>query len=397
MRAGSLRALPVLAVAGALGLAACAAASGTATQARARPAWRPVPSARITCRSAVQGDDRDAAVLDVAAAGPADTWAVGVCGADGGTHDFVGQTPAGFVEHWNGRQWSAVAVPASGEYDVVQAISPKDVWVTSGAGDPPAAGTGGPAAMPGGASVIHWNGKNWAVAQQGIAGSVYALAAAAGGAWMLTAAHGAMSVLHWNGGGWQQVPGPAGLRFATTPQPPGAGPAGGGFLAGSSAGIWIGGESDATTPVIAQRMASGWTTVPVPVTMTYGWIEAMTAAGPDVWVQVEESGGSGDPAGRTVLERFDGHSWTTLSASPLASAVNWSVAEINAGQNYGGYLLCRFPLSAAQRAVFYGFAWTCPAGLAVTAVAPVPGSQALWAVGAQDPGLAMRPATALFG
>ena len=44
-----------------------------------------------------------------------------------------------------------------------------------------------------------------------------------------------------------------------------------------------------------------------------------------------------------------------------------------------------------------GFAWTCPAGLAVTALAAIPGSHALWAAGADNPGLSMRPATALFG
>jgi hypothetical protein len=400
MRIGSRGALPALAIAGVTALAACATASTAATGTHPPAAWRPIPGARVTCHSALQRDDPDAAILDVAATGPADAWAAGVCGADGGTHDFVGQTPTGFVEHWDGHRWSAVAVPASGEYDVVQAISPADVWVTSVAGDPWAAGPAGSrAAMPGGANVIHWDGRQWTVAQQGIApASVYALAAAAGTAWALTYDHGATTVLYWVDGSWRPVAGPAGFRFATTPQPPSANPVGGGFLASTGgARIWIGGEDDATTPVIAQRTASGWTTVPVPVTRTYGWIDAMAVSGPNVWVRVDESGRTDDSSRQTVLERFDGRSWTTLSASPLPSPVNWSAAEINAGQNHGGYLLCGFPLSAAQRAAFYGFAWTCPAGLAVTALAPVPGSHALWAAGAHDPGLAMRPALALFG
>lgn len=146
-----MRALAALAVAGVAALAACGTPVSAATQA-AQIAWRPVPGARITCHSAVQRDDMDAAVLDVTAVGPADAWTVGVCGADGGTHDFIGQAPTGFVEHWDGRRWSRVAVPASGEYDVVQASSPRDVWVASVAGDPWAAGqVGSPAAMPGGA------------------------------------------------------------------------------------------------------------------------------------------------------------------------------------------------------------------------------------------------------
>jgi hypothetical protein len=75
-------------------------------------------------------------ILDVSATGPAEARAVGLCGADGGTHDFVGQTPTGFAGHWNDHQWRRVAVPASGEYDVVPAISPRNVWVASVTGDP---------------------------------------------------------------------------------------------------------------------------------------------------------------------------------------------------------------------------------------------------------------------
>ncbi len=394
-----MRALAILAVAVVAALAACSTPVSAAT----RAAWRPVPGARITCHSAVQRDDLDAAVLDVAAAGPAEAWAVGVCGADGGTHDFIGQAPTGFVEHWDGRRWSRVAVPASGEYDVVQAASPRDVWVASVAGDPWAAGqAGSPAAMPGGANVIHWNGRKWTVAQRGLArsASVYALAATvgtAGTAWMLAYLRGATTVLRWTGAAWRPVTGPAGFRFGTTPQPPAADPVGGGFLAGDGARIWLGGENDATRPVIAQRAGSGWVTIRVPVTSTYGWIDAMSASGRGLWVRVEESDNADGPAGRTVLERFDGRSWTTLSATPVPSPVNWSIAEINAGQGYGGYLLCGFRLSAAQRAAFYGFGWTCPASLAVTALAPVPGRHALWAAGAIRPGPAMRPAFAMFG
>jgi hypothetical protein len=399
-RSGSLRAFSVFAVVGVAALAACGATANAVPQIHASAVWRSIPGARITCHSAVQGNDQDAAILDVAATGPADAWAVGVCGADGGTHDFVGQTPTGFVEHWNGRRWSRVAVPASGEYDVVQAISPTDVWVTSVAGDPWAAGqTGNPAAMPGGANVIHWNGKDWTLAQQGLAktASIYALAASAGNVWMLTYDRGATTVRHWNGRGWRHVDAPAGFRFATTPQPPSADPVGGGFLAGTGTRLWIGGENGATKPVIARRTASGWITVPVPVTRTHGWIDAMAASGQSIWVRVDESGNASDSPAQTILERFDGRAWTTLSASPFPSPVNWSLAEVNAGLNYGGYLLCGFPLSAATRAAFFGFGWTCPTGLAATALACVPGRRSLWAAGAHNPGPALRPAPALFG
>ncbi|HEX5302079.1 MAG TPA: hypothetical protein VFW50_34320, partial [Streptosporangiaceae bacterium] len=84
---------------------------------------------------------------------------------------------------------------------------------------------------------------------------------------------------------------------AATPQPPAADPVGGGFLAGGGGRIWLGGEDDATRPVIAQRAGSGWVTIRIPVTSTYGWIDAMTASVRSLWVRVEESGHAGLPGG----------------------------------------------------------------------------------------------------
>jgi hypothetical protein len=88
-----------------------------------------------------------------------------------------------------------------------------------------------------------------------------------------------------------------------------------------------------------------------------------------------------------------------MSTAPVPSTVDWAAAEINAGENYGGYLLCQFTLTDAQRAEFYGFAWTCPAlrGVGITALTAVPGKQILRAAGARNPGGAMRPVTAVFG
>jgi len=122
----------------------------------------------------------------------------------------------------------------------------------------------------------------------------------------------------------------------------------------------------------------------------------MVVAGRNVWVEVEESASPADANPQTVLERYDGRTWTTESTAFKPSTTDWSAAEINAGQNYGAYLLCQFKLTATQRARFAGSPWTCPA-LAATSMTPIPGTSAMWAAGAHDPGDAMRPATALFG
>jgi len=234
--------------------------------------------------------------------------------------------------------------------------------------------------------------------------ALYSLAAASGpSVWALayTAAddHPPTALLSWDGSRWQQIAGPAGFVFATQPRSTSADPIGCGFLAASpAAGVWIGGETTATTPVIAKRHGTGWTTIPVPISTSHGWIDTMTVSGHDVWVQVDQAADSADTNGKPVLERYDGSAWTVLSTSFAPVSTNWSIAEINAGQNYGGYLLCQFKLTSAQRAAFYGFAWTCPPqSTALTALAAVPGKPAIWAAGAKNPGPSMRPRTALFG
>lgn len=364
----------------AAGCATSSAAARTVTGAGQSPAgWRVVPSAAIACTSAVGPGDRDAVVIDIGATSASDAWAAGVCGADGGTHDYIGQSPSGFVEHWNGRNWAQVRVPASGEYDMVRAVSPGNVWVASAAGDPWVIGRRGHVLdTAGGASVIHWNGAAWTEADRG-AGYLSALAAdPAGGMWALSYRdpdHPDSVLLHWSAGRWRLVAGPAGMSFAIT-----AGGSGdcaisrciGGFLGSSRrGGMWLGGTLTGGGPAIARYTGGGWTVSAVPAPGSGGWINAMTVTDHGVWVELDRSGAA------PTLDRYDGHTWTAVSARYKPDGVTWP--EINPGLNYRGYLLCQFSVSAAARAAVYGFGWTCPP--ASLALDLVPGMRQLWAAG----------------
>jgi hypothetical protein len=136
---------------------------------------------------------------DVVALSSADAWAVGY---DNSRADYLEEPLA---EHWDGRQWSIVDIPAHGIGRLygVDGSSSKDVW---------AVGQWFPRRGARHAIVLHWDGTAWRAvrlpkrARNG--GSLYALdVLGRRNAWAV----GAWSwgrrplVLHWNGRKWQLV------------------------------------------------------------------------------------------------------------------------------------------------------------------------------------------------
>jgi hypothetical protein len=166
-------------------------------------------------------------LIDVAAAGPNDVWAVGYA-PDGaliehwsgkawelvsnprrveglGSVSVLSKTDAwavgtndsdlrGFVEHWNGQRWSIVARLLLA--DGVEAISRHDVWAT-------------------GKQIGHWNGRDWRVIRTRLpnVGRLQDVAAVsandvwAGGVTRCCAVHPSspgdkLLLVHWNGSRW---------------------------------------------------------------------------------------------------------------------------------------------------------------------------------------------------
>jgi hypothetical protein len=390
-----------IATAAVAAVAACGAPNAGPTHAAGpaalhpRAGWQNVPGAVIVCHSALSPADQNALVLGVSADSASDAWGVGVCGEDGGTHDDVGMTPSGFIEHWDGRTWRRVPAPASGEYDLVRAVSPTDVWAASLAADSWASTQQSSAtAMPGGPAVIHWNGRSWAPATAGLGQVVYGLVASrTAGVWALTSA----GVQRYADGAWETVPGPPGVSFGLHYYN-GPGLQESAFLAASSAGIWAVGDTAPGMPVLARWAGAQWTTVPVPVTRASNPITDVTANGSGVWVTFQSSD-TGDAVYDSVpvLERWNGQSWMLVARAALQPQYPiWPVEIAAPGEDYGGYLLCRFPLISAQRPLFYGFAWTCPSGLNAITMTAVPGTKYLWAAGTRQQGPYLVAAFSLF-
>lgn len=214
-----------------------------------------------TTWSIVRGASFPGVLYGVAAAGPADIWAVG-------TLNFPG--PA-LIEHWDGRSWAATRLPFAGWLRGVTALARDDVWAAglrwaaNGAESPVTMHFDGhawarvpsPELLPGrsedqawlvsvsGAAardvwavgwygdvavgprprtlIEHWNGSRWTVVPSpnpatGPNGNALwgVTTVSPGDVWAVGSAGGAIDpypttrplVLHWNGSAWSRVPAP---------------------------------------------------------------------------------------------------------------------------------------------------------------------------------------------
>ncbi|TVZ01770.1 hypothetical protein EAS64_30410 [Trebonia kvetii] len=169
-------------------------------------AWTAVPS------PAIRGG---AALMGVAAASPDSAWAVG------------GGGEGALIEHWDGRAWARVPSPhlaGGGTLRAVAALSPASAW---------AVGTG--SLRPGHSltTVIeHWDGRAWTLVPSPATGDLTAVtAASADSAWAVGSSSvgggGTAVIEHWDGKAWTWPPGfcasPAGPGCPAPPsQPPGS-------------------------------------------------------------------------------------------------------------------------------------------------------------------------------
>ena len=147
-------------------------------------------------------DQANGAYLEVAAASPADVWAVG--GSSGNR---------ALIVHWNGTAWRRVPSPdpRPGDDDAlsgVAAASVSDIWAVGHAGDK--------------TLIEHWNGEAWQQvpspsprprSETGDALSAVTVASArnawAVGTKELPSGLAGTLIEHWNGRAWRRVPSPS--------------------------------------------------------------------------------------------------------------------------------------------------------------------------------------------
>jgi hypothetical protein len=143
-----------------------------------------------------------------------DVWAAGHQGNPGQASD-AGHVP--FIEHWNGSTWSVVSAPPASKPSYLEAVSgasATDAWAV------------GYQTKPGTSTLValaeHWNGKTWAAVSlpaslAGLNGLISVYSAAPNEVWATEggphypdspSSNTPAMFLHWNGTAWSAAPAP---------------------------------------------------------------------------------------------------------------------------------------------------------------------------------------------
>jgi hypothetical protein len=286
--------------------------------------WGIVPSAKISA-------SHDTRLHALAASGPSDVWAVGTNIASA---DYVSH---GLVEHWDGSAWKrmsrASGEPAAATLVSVSADSASEAWavgwfVTDASQIQPL--------------IERWNGTGWSVVDGAFGGQSYydrlrAVAALApDDVWALgtTGRHPTPVIEHWDGSSWSLVPVPPSgydsVLYAVAAVAPDD--------------IWAVGGAQVTDTLVEHWDGSSWSIVPspnVPGTQTRSFLTGVVALGAgNVWAV---GGAATSSTTRTLVEHWNGTSWTIVSSPPSGTdaellgasgrrggplfAVGWQVGE----------------------------------------------------------------------
>ena len=257
--------------------------------------------------------------LSVAGRAGGDVWAVGYWQKTGAAPERP------LIEHWNGTRWRIAPSPqprSGSELLGVAVLSPRNAWAVGGSTAP----------GPSRALIEHWDGTRWRIVPSpihsrhghdvlsGVAAVSPRSVWAVGGR---RQTHGPQTpqtlVLHWNGEKWSRVRSPS----------PGVGA---GLFSVAAAGrrdVWAVGEFRAgrrEQPLAEHWDGRSWRAVPVPPADPNSPYEALAAVAPGsagvAWAAgyVLEGPIRGSTTfEQTVLERWDGTSWTLVTPPQLAT------------------------------------------------------------------------------
>jgi hypothetical protein len=316
----------------AVAMAACG--GHTAGGAPASPTTPATPSASQQS-GPVQGDRIEAELSAVAAASAADAWAVGSYTRR--SPDPLG--PHTLIEHWNGTSWKQVRSPVSPDssgYNVlrgVAAVSPSEVWT---------AGTSSSQYVE--TIVDRWNGRTWQLEDTPSPGGVppgdASLSAVAADSPTDTWAVGNYTpgnadltlVEHWKGHEWFQVPSPSpgGLRGNVTSQLVGV-------AAVSPSDVWaVGSAKTGKAPwrtVIEHWDGTSWTVVPSPDPARGGCASDQLVG---VAASAQSAWAVGDGCGTAFVLRLENGQWQIM---PGAASTGESLAAVAVTPGSGAWIV----------------------------------------------------------
>ncbi|MBC6462997.1 hypothetical protein [Actinomadura sp. HBU206391] len=281
-----------------------------------------------------------ARIVDIAAVGGSDVWAVGA--------ESVSEEPLSYgvpvLTHWDGARWTRVApqtLPLPyGELNGISMVSGSEVWATGRLG--PTAGeqrgpyvlrhdgmswgavpvTGLPQvghllpaavrgrtwmAVAGSPVVATYTGKGWRAESLGEHVRISSITARSeDDAWVVGDRLGRAYAAHWDGGVWEALPPPTGRGVILSD-----------VHAASATEVWaVGGEFGVNRPVLLHWDGRAWERLAVP--LEHGDLSAVTAAsGGRVWV----AGTDRERPDRPLILRSAGRRWTK-SYGPVPSGTD---------------------------------------------------------------------------
>jgi hypothetical protein len=317
-------------------------------QAAASPGWRVVFTRHYQA-------NEDSGYNAALAFGPDNAWVFGGSSV-GGNNGYP------VAEHWNGKAWGAVALPAglSGSIVAASSSSASDIWAVSGLNG----------------YVLHWNGATWSVALQ-LAETSYpsqftgVTAVSPTDVWVFGGVLNGRTGLvgygtwHFNGKQWAKVTG-TGRNIVEA-------------SAVSASDIWAFGGPDDSADNVEQFTGSAWHLVSVPASAGFPYYVLALSAG-SVWLAGEDTAASQAYA---TLTHWNGRAWTGFAVPvPAPSQINAMAPD---GQ--GGLWIEGENQSSGQAWLLHrsaSGAWTkttLPAASQIASLALIPGTASLWGAG----------------
>ncbi|MFI1676174.1 hypothetical protein [Streptomyces sp. NPDC020607] len=310
-----------------------------------------------------------AGLNEAVAFGPDRAWAVGA--------DAVGREAPGFplVLRWDGTAWQRQGLPGvdwQGELLSIAANSATAAWAVG-------------RDSAGGARLLRFDGKAWRESRAPRGVVLTKVVAGGGETWLLGSREGAQVLLRRDGGGWRDLPVPPGAVYGLH------------ILAADD--VWAAGSSGSGATV-SHWDGKAWQQTVVDGFPRAGVGTVLATSPTEVWAG-GTAGFVGGPVGKPIpplLVRWDGESWSRVtvptnfgaitSLAPSASGkLGWvSVARSQKWGPPGTYppLVPGPDFLAWDGESFAEYSEPAVAGegdSSVLQLAPVPGTESVWAVG----------------
>jgi len=296
----------------------------------------------------------------IATIAPNDIWAVGYASP---SNKIYSKT---LIEHWDGTSWRIVPSPnvpsTSNALSGVAAVSATDIWAVGSAGRFPL--------------IEHWNGTSWRIVPgpNDPGNSLVAVAAdSATDIWAVgygySGHQGGSLIAHWNGTTWKIV---SVIAFDSLY----------GITVVSPDDVWAVGQGPFSPP-IEHWNGTTWSSVKSPKLSQYNYLNGVAAvSATDIWAVGPSS------QSHALIEHWDGTKWSVVPSALAKGGTLQAVGVVSATDIWAVGNTYSNGVTTTLTEHWDGTTWsvvTSPDpgdhGNNFNAVASIPGSNYVWAVG----------------